>query len=64
MTMKQSMHYGNTHAFSATQQSENTKRSLIQKHPNSIKKWLRHMRDFVKESLEKNGDFFLNNNDF
>jgi len=61
--MKQSMHYGNTHVFSATQQSGNTKRPLLQKH-NSIKNWLRCMRAFVKESLEKNGDFFLNNHDF
>jgi glutamate synthase domain-containing protein 2 len=62
--MKQSMHYGNTHVFSATQQSQNTKRALIQKHPNSIKNWLHSMSAFVKESLEKNGDFFLNDNDF
>jgi hypothetical protein len=57
--MKPTLSYGNAHTFSVTQQTKRT-----QKQVSLVKKWFQQFRNFVKEAIEKNGDFFLNDNDF
>ena len=60
--MKQSLYFGNKHP--STQQQKMTQKVFIQKRSWLVKKGLSQFRNFMKEALEKNGDFFLNNNDF
>jgi len=64
MKMKQALYFGNTHILSVKQQIKSNSKKFIQKRFRSVKKWLHHVLNFVKKSLEENGDFFLNGNDF
>jgi hypothetical protein len=64
LKMKQTLYYGNVHVFSVRQQMKKARKEFIQKLLKTTKVRSRRVLAFVKESIEKNGDFFLNNGDF